>query len=84
MKIVYDENKRRLNIAKHGFDFADITLEFFASSTIVPVKRQRLMAIGTMRNGVVAVVFVRLGEEGLSLISMRPASRKERLVHGYS
>jgi len=84
MKIVYDENKRRLNIEKHGFDFADITLEFFASSTIVPVRQQRLMAIGTMRNGVVAVVFVKLGAEGLSIISMRPASRKERRVHGYS
>jgi uncharacterized DUF497 family protein len=81
MKIVYDENKRRLNLEKHGFDFADLTLDFFASATIVPVKKGRLMAIGVMRSGVIAVVFITLGTQGISVISHRLASRKERLAH---
>lgn len=81
MRILYDESKRRANIAKHGFDFAELTLEFFAASTIVPVKRNRLMAIGVLRDGIVAVVFARLGSQGISIISMRRASRKERAVH---
>jgi uncharacterized DUF497 family protein len=81
MKIVYDENKRRLNLEKHGFDFVDLTLDFFASATIVPVKKGRLMAIGVMRSGVIAVVFITLGTQGISVISHRLASRKERLAH---
>ena len=84
MKIVYDENKRLSNIRKHGFDFADVTLDFFEFSTIVPVKSGRFMAIGAIGNGILAVVFVILGTEGLSIISMRRASKKERVVHGYT
>jgi uncharacterized DUF497 family protein len=34
-------------------------------------------------NGIVAAIFVTLGTEGISVISMRPASRKERrLIDG--
>ncbi|HUH50444.1 MAG TPA: BrnT family toxin [Mycoplana sp.] len=80
MQILYIESKRQ-NIAKHGYDFAELTLEFFAASTVVPVKRNRLMAIGVLRNGIIAVVFARLGSQGISIISMRRASRKERAVH---
>ncbi|WP_042776624.1 BrnT family toxin [Sinorhizobium fredii] len=78
MKITYDEKKRLSNIAKHGYDFADLDMEFFASSVVVPAKEDRFMAIGVLRNGVIAVVFGRLGSEGISIISMRDASRKER------
>jgi uncharacterized DUF497 family protein len=78
MKIVWDEIKRQKNIQNHGHDFAGLTEDFFLDAMIVPAKRDRLMAIGVLGDGVIAVVFVRLGREGLSLISMRPASRKER------
>ncbi len=84
MKIVYDENKRRLNIEKRGFDFADLTLDFFADATIVPVKMSRLMAIGRLQSGVISVVFVTLGTEGISIISQSLASRKERLADEHS
>ena len=53
-------------------------MEFFSSSVVVPAKEGRFMAIGVLRNGVIAVVFGRLGSEGISIISMRDASRKER------
>ena len=36
------------------------------------------MAIGRLADGTIAVVFATLGPEGVSVISMRPASRKER------
>jgi uncharacterized DUF497 family protein len=36
------------------------------------------MAIGRLQDGTIAVVFAVLGTEGISLVSMRPASRKER------
>jgi len=38
----------------------------------------RHMAIGRLNDGTIAVVFAVLGKEGVSVISMRPASRKER------
>ncbi|ASP85609.1 BrnT family toxin [Sinorhizobium meliloti WSM1022] len=78
MKVTYDETKRQINIGKHGYDIAELDMEFFASSVVVPAKEGRFMAIGVLRNGVIAVVFARLGSEGISIISMRDASRKER------
>jgi uncharacterized DUF497 family protein len=79
VKIVWDEPKRLANIAKHdGLDFADLDEMFFERSVIVPGKGNRLIAVGRLANGVVVVVFVALGSEGVSIVSMRPASRKER------
>ena len=78
MRIVWDEPKRQANLAKHGYDFAELTLEFFLASKVVTAKDHRLMAIGRFSDGTIAVVFVTLGSEGLSVISMRAASKKER------
>lgn len=78
MQIVWDEPKRQANIAKHGYDFADLTVEFFLDAMVVQAKDQRMMAIGRFADGTIAVVFVTLGAEGLSVISMRTASKKER------
>lgn len=79
MKIVWDEPKRLANIVKHdGLDFPDLDEEFFERSVIVPGKENRLIAVGRLANGVVVVVFVALGTEGISIISMRRASRNER------
>lgn len=44
MQITWDENKRIRNLEKHGYDFADLDMEFFAGSTILPSKRNRMMA----------------------------------------
>jgi uncharacterized DUF497 family protein len=82
MKIVYDESKRISNLVKHGLDFADIDITYFEAAIVVAAKAGRLKAIGPFRNGVTSVVFFQLGKEGLSLISMRPASKRERLLYG--
>ncbi|KQM21949.1 BrnT family toxin [Novosphingobium sp. Leaf2] len=77
MIIVWDEPKRNANLAKHGIDFAAIGEDFFASAIVAPAKDGRFAAIGHL-NGVIAVIFAVLGSEGVSIISARPASPKER------
>ncbi|OJT96397.1 MAG: hypothetical protein BGN83_21935 [Rhizobium sp. 63-7] len=78
MRIAWDEHKRLANIEKHGLDFAQLSAEFFLASVTVPAKRGRLKAIGRLPDGAVAVIFVTLGSEALSIISMRPARNDER------
>ena len=41
-------------------------------------KPKRWRAIGVNAGGVIVIVFARLGREGVSIISMRPASKNER------
>ncbi|CAN5176760.1 hypothetical protein BH10PSE8_BH10PSE8_23490 [soil metagenome] len=76
MKIVWDERKRQANLLKEGLDFAILDAEFFAAAQIGPAKHNRLRAVGEI-NGIVTVIFIRLGTKGLSVIRMRPASRQE-------
>jgi uncharacterized protein len=79
MQITFDPNKRLSNIEKHGFDFAELDIDFFAASMIIPTKQGRLMAIGYFKGVlVITVVFRPLGSEAITVISMRRASRKER------
>ena len=77
MRIVWDEPKRQANIAKHAMDFADLDAEFFLEAIVLPAKDGRYMAIGRL-NGATTVVFVTLGTEAISIVSMRAASMKER------
>jgi len=83
MKIVWDEPKRLANLDKHGLDFADLNETFFDNSLVIPShnKSRRWAAIGLSIRGVIVVVFARLGREGVSIISMRPASRSERKLY---
>ena len=78
LMIFWDEPKRQMNLAKHGLDFADLDEGFFLASVVISAKDGRHMAIGRLADGTIAVVFANLGTEGVSVISMRPASRKER------
>ncbi|MGQ3671642.1 BrnT family toxin [Xanthobacter sp. TB0136] len=78
MQITWDEPKRLANLAKHGMDFADLDLEFFASSLVIPAKQGRFKAIGRRADGTIVVIFLALGTQALSVISMRRASPKER------
>jgi uncharacterized protein len=83
MIIVWDELKRIVNLERHGMDFAEVDEAFFERSATVPAKLGRVIAVGQLHDGVIVVVFFRLGTEGISVISMRPASRHERkLVDG--
>ncbi len=79
MEITFDERKRRSNITKHGFDFDELDVAFFEAAAVVPAKHDRLMAVGRFDTTVVTVIFKLMGREGLSVVSMRIASSKERL-----
>ena len=79
MEITWDEPKRLSNIAKHGLDFADLTHEFLLTAYSEPASNGRFLAIGLFEDRmVIAVVSRTLGSEAISIISMRPASIKER------
>jgi uncharacterized DUF497 family protein len=45
------------------------------------VRHIRWRAIGMNVHGVIAIVFVALGLEAISVISMRPASKQERKLY---
>jgi hypothetical protein len=76
--IVWDEPKRQRNLVRHELDFADLDEWFFLDAITVPAKQGRFKAIGRCSDGTLAVIFATLGTEGISIISMRPASRFER------
>jgi uncharacterized DUF497 family protein len=78
MEITWDEVKRQSNKIKHGYDFADLDLAFFDRATILSGHDGRLLGIGQFGDTIVSVIFRPLGSEGLSVISMRDASFKER------
>ena len=81
MNILWDEPKRLANLAKHGLDFADLNKTFFDSALVVPSYNKRWAGIGKNIRGVIVVVFVTLGKEAVSVISMRPASKNERKLY---
>jgi uncharacterized DUF497 family protein len=83
MKIVWDEPKRLANLEKHALDFADLNETFFDNAVVIPShnKSKRWVAVGVSIRDVIVVVFARLGREGVSIISMRPASRYERKLY---
>jgi uncharacterized DUF497 family protein len=80
MKIVWDEAKRQDNLIKRSLDFAAL-MEFFAASVVFPAKKGRFKAVGRFGDTILAVIFAPLGREGVAVISMRKASRKERKAH---
>ncbi|MCW5714772.1 MAG: BrnT family toxin [Bauldia sp.] len=80
MLIVWDEPKRVANLLKHGLDFARLTDGFFLDAMIVAARDDRYKAVGRLKDGgrLVVVVLKPVGQEALSIISMRPANTKER------
>jgi uncharacterized DUF497 family protein len=78
MKIVWDEPKRLANLDKHGLDFAELDETFFDNALVLPTYNGRWVGIGKNIRGVIVVVFVTLGKEAISVISMRTANKNER------
>ncbi len=83
MVITWDNAKRLANILKHRLDFADLDEDFFSKAVIVRARPPRFTAIGRFRDAMAVVaIFAPLGAEAISVISMRPANKKERsLLH---
>ena len=81
MKIIWDEPKRIANLDKHGMDFADLNEEFFDTALVLNAHGKRYRAIGVKIRGVISVIFAVYGAEAVSIISMRPASKRERELY---
>jgi len=41
MRIIWDERKRWVNLDKHGFDFAELSVEFFLAAVTMPARNRR-------------------------------------------
>jgi uncharacterized DUF497 family protein len=88
MKIVWDEPKRLANLDKHGLDFRGFEEGFSWETCLVfPARpsqtgRARHQMIGELKGELVVVAVVSpLGFEALSVVSLRPASGKERRLY---
>ena len=81
MKIIWDEPKRIANLDKHGMDFADLNEKFFDTALVLNTYGRRYRAIGVNIRGVISVIFAVYGVEAVSIVSMRPANKKERELY---
>jgi uncharacterized DUF497 family protein len=88
MKLVWDEPKRRANLEKHGLDFALLEEEFdWRTAVAIPAEpsrtgRARTIFVGQVVDDLVVVVVAsQLGAQALSIVSMRPANRRERELY---
>ncbi len=86
LKIVWDEPKRPTNLKQHRIDLADPPFCDWESAVIVPSYRggrgeERFLAVLPLSDRLVSAAFSRLGSEAISVISLRPASRKERTLY---
>ena len=88
MRFVWDEVKQASNLDKHGLDFAAFETGFdFQTAVALPARdssvgRRRSKLIGVFeRRLVVAAIVTPLGSEGISLVSLRRASRAERRIY---
>ncbi|MFZ2509374.1 MAG: BrnT family toxin [Steroidobacteraceae bacterium] len=78
---VWDEAKRRLNLRKHGVDFADAVkifrgVTFTAEDTRENYGEQRFLTLGLLEDQVVSVAHTEQGEE-IRIISIRKATKHE-------
>ena len=86
MMLDWDERKNRANIHKHGFDFSD-TEELFAGPALFrPDTREdygeeRWQGIGRIRGRTAIVVFAIRSEDTFRVISLRRATRNERVLY---
>ena len=85
MEFEWDEAKRTSNLLKHGLDFADVERLDWTTARIERDHRfeygeDRFIAVGALDGRLVAVAFTPRGNV-TRVVSMRPASRRERVRH---
>ncbi|HEY3617711.1 MAG TPA: BrnT family toxin [Candidatus Sulfotelmatobacter sp.] len=83
MIIEWDENKRRANIRKHGFDFAEAEEMFRGALLVRPDTREdygekRWIAIGMIQGRLAFVAFAECPHDTIRIISLRKANHEER------
>ena len=86
MKFEWDEIKQRVNVVKHGIDFADAKDVFDdpAAYTLLSPNQsdeRRYVTVGLMKGSLIAVIFTHRGE-ATRIISARVARHSERKRYG--
>ena len=82
MKFEWDENKRLINLQRHGIDFADVWRVFESNRVIFIDDRfdyneLRLVTIGVLRERIVTVGYTE-NDEITRIISIRKATKNEQ------
>ena len=83
MRFEWDERKNQVNLAKHGFDFADAYLIFNMPMVVELDAREiygedRYIGIGLLQGRVVVIVYTEPNEQTIRIISLRKALSYER------
>lgn len=76
MRFEWDERKNQINLAKHGFDFADAYLLFNMPMVVEIDEREnygeeRYIGIGLLQGRVVVVIYTEPDENTTRIISLR-------------
>jgi uncharacterized DUF497 family protein len=85
MSYEWDEQKRQINVKKHGVDFNDVPEVFDGDTVTIPDERfdygeNRFIVIGILKNMVVVVVYTERGEN-IRIISARKATKNEQIYY---
>jgi uncharacterized protein len=86
LEFEWDDNKRRINVVKHGIDFDDAKEVFFDAAAYTSLSSRaigdrRYVTVGLMGGALIAVISTRRGN-AIRIISARAARRRERQTYG--
>ena len=85
MKIIWDDDKRRTNIQKHGFDFADAatlldSLTYTFEDARFAYGERRFITMGMLRETVAVIAPTETARQ-IRIISMRKATKHEQTLY---
>lgn len=85
MKIIWDDDKRRTNIQKHGFDFSDAatlldSLTYTFEDARFAYGERRFITMGMLRETVVVIAHTETARQ-IRIISMRKATKHEQTLY---
>jgi len=85
MKFIWDEVKRKSNLAKHGLDFTDVRAVFAGATFTFEDDRfdygeQRFVTLGLLK-GMVVVIAHTERDDTVRIVSMRKATRHEQKTY---
>lgn len=84
LRFVWDKNKNRSNIKKHGISFEEASTVFSSTLSLTifdPLhshEEDRFVIVGNSNTGKLLVVVHTASEDTIRIISARPATKKER------
>ncbi|MDB9527190.1 BrnT family toxin [Oscillatoria sp. CS-180] len=84
MQFIWDENKRQSNIAKHGFDFVDVSQVFEGPTLTFEDDRFaygecRFVTLGLLQGRIIVIAHTESQDE-VRVISMREGTKREQLI----